>query len=105
MARHQTVRGLASGVVGAVASAEARGHGIEHGVTSEDDSRRVAYILGAVSGMQSCIADGVDGRGSMHWSLLDSWEWMSGQGAKYGLIGREKPSAPFLSPIARAGLA
>ena len=83
----------------------------ENGVATEDDTRRVAYIKGAVAGVERCLRDGIDVRSYIHWSLLDNWEWMSGYRPKFGLVAvdREtfkrtpKPSAKFLGDIARAG--
>lgn len=83
----------------------------ENGVATEDDTQRIAYIRVAVRGMQKCIADGIDLRGYMHWSLLDNWEWMSGYKPKFGLVAVDrttfkrtpKPSARFMGGIARAG--
>lgn len=85
----------------------------ENGVATEDDTRRVAYIRGAIAGVQRCVADGIDLRGYFHWSLLDNWEWMSGYKPKFGLVSVDpktfqrtpKPSARFLGRIARRGLA
>lgn len=81
----------------------------ENGVATEDDTRRVAYIRGAVEGVKRCLADGIDLRGYIHWSLLDNWEWMSGYKPKFGLVAVDrvsfkrtpKPSARFLGEIAR----
>lgn len=83
----------------------------ENGVATEDDSRRIAYIKGAVAGVERCLADGIDLRGYIHWSLLDNWEWMSGYTPKFGLVAVDpasfrrtaKPSARFLGGIARRG--
>jgi len=83
----------------------------ENGVATEDDSRRVAYIRGAVAGVERCLADGIDLRGYIHWSLLDNWEWMSGYGPKFGLVAVDrtsfkrtpKPSARVFGEIARRG--
>lgn len=83
----------------------------ENGVATEDDTRRIAYIEGAVAGVERCRKDGIDLRGYIHWSLLDNWEWMSGFGPKFGLVAVEKktfrripkPSARFLGEIARRG--
>lgn len=83
----------------------------ENGVATEDDSRRIAYIKGAVAGVERCRKDGIDLRGYMHWSLLDNWEWMAGYGPKFGLVAVEpktfrripKLSARFLGDIARRG--
>lgn len=83
----------------------------ENGVATEDDSRRIAYIEGAVAGVERCLADGIDLRGYIHWSLLDNWEWVAGYRPKFGLVAVEpktfrrlpKPSAAFLGDIARRG--
>jgi len=82
----------------------------ENGIATTDDSRRVAYIGQALTGLERCLADGVDVRGYVHWSLLDNFEWPSGYRPKFGLIGVDratqvravKPSARFLGAIARA---
>jgi len=71
----------------------------------------VAFIKRAVEGVQHCLADGIDVRSYIHWSLLDNWEWTRGYGPKFGLVAvdREtfvrtpKPSASYLGQIAKAG--
>lgn len=83
----------------------------ENGIATEDDGRRIAFIRDAVSGMLKCMADGIDVRGYMHWSLLDNWEWMSGYRPKFGLVSVDrttftrtpKPSAHYFGQIARTG--
>lgn len=83
----------------------------ENGVATEDDRRRIAYIEGAIAGVERCRADGIDLRGYIHWSLLDNWEWVAGYRPKFGLVAVEpktfrrlpKPSAKFLGAIARRG--
>jgi beta-glucosidase len=83
----------------------------ENGVATEDDSRRIAYIEGAVAAVERCLADGIDLRGYIHWSLLDNFEWVAGYRPKFGLVAVEpktfrripKPSAKFLGAIARRG--
>lgn len=83
----------------------------ENGVATEDDTRRIAYIRGAVAGVERCLRDGLDVRGYIHWSLLDNWEWVAGYRPKFGLVAVEpktfrripKPSATFLGEIARRG--
>src|SRR5439155_26213832 len=82
----------------------------ENGVSTEDDSRRIEYIDRALAGLKRCIADGIDVRGYIHWSLLDNFGWIFGYLPKFGLIAvnREtqerliKPSARHLGEIARA---
>jgi beta-glucosidase len=83
----------------------------ENGIATEDDTRRVAFIKTAIEGVQRCLADGLDVRGYLHWSLLDNWEWTSGYRPKFGLVSVDrttfartpKPSAAYLGAIARAG--
>ncbi|MFN7948805.1 MAG: family 1 glycosylhydrolase [Blastocatellia bacterium] len=80
----------------------------ENGVATEDDSRRVEYIRRALAGVQNCLHDGVDVRGYIHWSLLDSYEWFFGYRPKFGLIAVDRatqkrtvrPGARFLGEIA-----
>lgn len=79
----------------------------ENGIATENDERRVAYLHAAIAGMRRCMADGIDVRGYMHWSLLDNWEFGAGYGPKFGLVAvdrdtyarRPKPSARFYADI------
>ncbi len=83
----------------------------ENGVATEDDSRRIAYIKGAIAGVERCLADGIDLRGYIHWALLDNFEWVAGYRPRFGLVAVEprtfrripKPSARVLGAIARRG--
>jgi beta-glucosidase len=80
----------------------------ENGVAMDDDSRRIEYIQRAVQGVKRCLADKIDVRGYVYWSLLDNFEWVSGYGPKFGLVAVDrttqrrtiKPSATFLGKIA-----
>jgi beta-glucosidase len=82
----------------------------ENGWAGEDDRRRAAFIVEALSALHEAIADGVDVRGYFYWSLLDNYEWLRGYEPKFGLIGVDratmrrqiKPSAALLGEIARA---
>jgi beta-glucosidase len=82
----------------------------ENGMATDDDEARIAYTRGALQGLAGCIADGIDVRGYLHWTLLDNFEWMAGFHSTFGLISfdREtfertvKPSARWLGEIARA---
>ena len=84
----------------------------ENGIAAQDDSRRIVFIDGAMAALKSCIDDGIDVRGYMHWSLLDNFEWYEGYSKKYGLVAVDrttfertpKPSARHLGAIARSGL-
>jgi beta-glucosidase len=81
----------------------------ENGIGTADDTRRVEYIKRALAGVQSCLKDGVDVRGYVHWSLLDNFEWIFGYCPTFGLVAVNrdtqertvKPSARYLGEIAR----
>ncbi len=81
----------------------------ENGVSTEDDSRRIEFIRRALAGVLNCLADGIDVRGYIHWSLLDNFEWIMGYRPKFGLVAVDratqkrtiKPSARYLGEIAR----
>lgn len=82
----------------------------ENGIATGDDTRRIAYTGEALEHLGKAIADGVDVRGYLHWSLLDNYEW--GHWAPtFGLIEvdretferRPKPSLAWLGETARRG--
>lgn len=82
----------------------------ESGIATQDDSRRRAFIRSALESVSAAMADGVDVRGYVYWTLLDNFEWMSGYAPTFGLVGVDrrsmaraiKPSAVMLGEIARA---
>ncbi|VXB96759.1 glycoside hydrolase family 1 protein [Massilia sp. 9I] len=82
----------------------------ENGISTDDDTQRIAYINTAVAGVAKCVKDGIDVRGYIHWSLLDNFEWIFGFGPRFGLIEVDrstmkrtiKPSARLLGKIAKA---
>ncbi|MEN2739947.1 family 1 glycosylhydrolase [Microbacterium sp. X-17] len=73
----------------------------EHGISTHDDSQRVALLEPALDGLERAMSGGVPVLGYCHWSLVDNFEWISGYSAKLGLhsVDREtfvrtaKPSA------------
>ncbi|HLK68100.1 MAG TPA: family 1 glycosylhydrolase [Bryobacteraceae bacterium] len=81
----------------------------ENGVSTEDDSKRIEYTRQALASLLRCLADGIDVRGYIHWSLLDNFEWIMGYRPKFGLVAVDrktqertvKPSAHYLGEIAR----
>jgi beta-glucosidase len=83
----------------------------ENGIATNDDARRIAYIDAAVSEVQDCLAEGIDVRSYIHWSLLDNFEWTSGYDQHFGLVEVDfntfkrtpKPSALHLGAIAMKG--
>jgi beta-glucosidase len=82
----------------------------ENGMATDDDEARIAYTRAALEGLGRCVADGIDVRGYLHWTLLDNFEWMAAYSKTFGLIAfdREtfartvKPSARWLGEVARA---
>jgi beta-glucosidase len=81
----------------------------ENGIGTEEDTRRIEYARRALEGVARCLADGIDVRGYIHWSMMDNYEWFEGYRPKFGLVevNREtqarkpKPSAYWLGDIAR----
>jgi beta-glucosidase len=81
----------------------------ENGMATDDDEARIAYTRAALEGLARCVADGIDVRGYLHWTLLDNFEWNAGYSKTFGLIAvdREtferavKPSARWLGEVAR----
>ncbi len=81
----------------------------EHGLCTEDDAQRAAFIPGALNELQKAVAEGVDVKGYMHWTLMDNFEWVWGYKRKYGLCEVDrttfkrtpKPSAGVLGAIAK----
>jgi len=82
----------------------------ESGIATQDDSRRRVFIRSALESVSAALADGVDIRGYVYWTLLDNFEWMSGYAPTFGLVGVDrrsmarsiKPSAVMIGEIARA---
>lgn len=58
----------------------------ENGLADSDDSERTWFIEQTVWQMRRALADGVDLRGYLHWSLLDNFEWHEGFRARFGLV-------------------
>ena len=79
----------------------------ENGVATDDDSRRVAFIEAALSGVKNCRADGIPVNGYMHWSFLDNFEWQKGYSMTFGLTAVDrttqkrmpKPSLHYLGSL------
>ncbi len=62
----------------------------ENGVATGDDGRRVEFIRQALSGVHSCLNDGLPIRGYFYWSLLDNFEWQKGYSMTFGLIAVDR---------------
>jgi beta-glucosidase len=81
----------------------------DHRVPTADDTRRVAFIDGALEALRAALTDGVDVRGYCHWTFIDNFEWTLGYAPTFGLVAVDrrtftripKPSAHHLGAIAR----
>jgi beta-glucosidase len=82
----------------------------ESGIATAHDVRRIAFMQAALREVQACLADGIDVRSYIYWSLLDNFEWAFGYAPKFGLVAVDrhtfsrhpKPSASWLGEIARS---
>ncbi len=82
----------------------------ENGIGTEDDAERIEFVGRALGGVLACLADGIDVRGYVYWSLLDNFEWFLGYRPTFGLVAVDrttqarspKPSARWLGAIAQA---
>ncbi len=83
----------------------------ENGIgTDDDDAARSTTSRRALQASERCLADGIDVRGYMYWSLLDNFEWAFGYRPTFGLVAVDrhtfartpKPSAYWLGQLSRA---
>ncbi len=82
----------------------------ENGIATAIDEKRIAYIDRAMRQVLACLAEGIDVRGYMYWSLLDNFEWALGYAPTFGLVAVDRhtfaryprPSAAWLGSVARA---
>ena len=82
----------------------------ENGMATDADSARLDHTRTALEGLAGCVADGIDVRGYLHWTLLDNFEWMAGFAKTFGLIAVDletfertvKPSGRWLGQVATA---
>ena len=83
----------------------------ESGIATAFDEKRVRYMDTAMRATLGCIAEGIDVRSYIYWSLMDNFEWAFGYRPTFGLIAvdretlarRIRPSAYWLGEVARAG--
>ena len=82
----------------------------EHGLVTDDDAQRAAFIPAALTHLAEAMAAGVPVLGYVHWTLMDNFEWIFGYKPHFGLctVDRQtfkrqpKPSAAVLAAIARS---
>lgn len=58
----------------------------EAGLADRTDAHRAEYITEQVHATCRAIADGIDVRGHMYWSLIDNYEWALGTEKCFGLV-------------------
>ena len=55
-----------------------------------------------VAEVERCLAEGIDVRSYIYWSLLDNFEWTQGYGQHFGLVAVDRHTfARTLKPSAR----
>ena len=82
----------------------------ESGIATSNDDKRIAYIDAAMREVLACLAEGIDVRSYLYWSLLDNFEWAFGYAPTFGLVAvdrqtftrRPRPSATWMGSVARA---
>jgi beta-glucosidase len=82
----------------------------ENGIATSIDEKRIAYMDTALREMQGCMAQDIEVRGYLHWSLLDNFEWAFGYRPTFGMVAVDrqtfarypKPSAAWLGAVAQA---
>jgi beta-glucosidase len=83
----------------------------ESGIGTDDDTRRVAWLDASIGELKQCLADGIDVKSYIYWSLLDNFEWTSGYGQHFGLVAVDrgtfvrtpKPSARHFAKLIHEG--
>ena len=81
----------------------------ESGIATRFDEKRIAYMDAALREVRACLAEGIDVRSYVYWSLLDNFEWAFGFAPTFGLVEVDrtsfartvKPSAEWLGEVAR----
>ena len=58
----------------------------ENGLADALDSQRTWWIDQTLQSLETALAQGVDVRGYLHWSLLDNFEWAYGWWPEFGLV-------------------
>ena len=83
----------------------------EHGMATDDDTRRAGFIEPSLAALLDAVEEGVPVLGYCHWSLMDNFEWIFGYSEHLGLHAVDrttfertpKPSAGVYAAIARSG--
>jgi beta-glucosidase len=62
----------------------------ESGIAAADDARRIAWLDASVAEVSRCLAEGIDVRSYIYWSLLDNFEWTQGYAQRFGLVAVDR---------------
>ncbi len=57
----------------------------ENGISDKYDNRRPAYIANHLAYVAKAINEGIQVERYYHWTLMDNFEWLEGESAKFGL--------------------
>ena len=58
----------------------------ENGTADASDAFRSTFIVDHLGEIADCIADGIPVERYYHWTLMDNFEWIEGNAARFGLI-------------------
>lgn len=58
----------------------------ENGIASNNDDRKVRFLLTYLKEVYHAISAGLDVKGYFYWSLLDNYEWVEGFEPQFGLV-------------------
>ena len=64
----------------------------ESGIATGNDDKRVHYIDAALREVLACLADGIEVRSYLYWSLVDNFEWALGYAPTFGLVAVDRPT-------------
>ena len=74
----------------------------ENGIATSIDEKRIAYMDTALREVQACMAEGIDVRSYLHWSLLDNFEWAFGYTPTFGLVAVDRQNLGQVSETERS---
>jgi beta-galactosidase len=79
----------------------------ENGTAESEDRNRAPFIVAHLQQVLASIADGVDLRGYVHWTIADNWEWTFGYlpQARFGLYTVDRGAAQLPRYLTTGGLA
>lgn len=83
----------------------------ENGIATSEEGLRIAHLRGHLGALARALAEGIDVRGYLYWSLMDNYEWVKGTTARFGLAAtdfatqerRPRAAMRLLAEVARTG--